>query len=99
MSKSKKKVYAGSRRRLVLASAIFAVLITVLVGSTFSDWATIITNKKAIKSMNSEYEELLEEEASLKSEVTKLQDPEYIARYAREKFYLSKPGEVIILQQ
>lgn len=99
MSKSKKNAFAKSRKRLILASAIFVVLVTVLVGSTFSDWATIMANKKEIKSMNNEYEELLEEEASLKSEVTKLQDPEYIAKYAREKFYLSKPGEMIILQQ
>lgn len=99
MAKSKKKAYASSYKRFILATAVFVILITILVGSTFSDWAHILTNNKDIKSMSIEYEELLEEESSLKSEVTKLQDPEYIARYAREKFYLSKEGEMIILQQ
>lgn len=29
-------------------------------------------------------------------EVSKLQDPDYIARYAREKYMYSKPGEIIL---
>ena len=32
----------------------------------------------------------------LKSEVAKLQDPDYVARYAREKYLYSKSGEIII---
>lgn len=99
MAKSKKKVYASSYKRFILATAVFIILVTILVGSTFSDWAAILTNNKDIISMNAEYEDLLEEESSLKSEVTKLQDPDYIAKYAREKFYLSKEGEKIILKQ
>ena len=38
----------------------------------------------------------LEEEETLKSEIVKLQDDEYIARYAREKYLYSKDGEIII---
>ena len=33
---------------------------------------------------------------SLTSEVTKMNDPEYLARYAKEKFLYSKDDEVII---
>ena len=38
----------------------------------------------------------MDEETALKSEVTKLQNPDYVARYARETFFYSKPNEIII---
>ena len=53
-------------------------------------------NKEETKAYNEKYQELLEEEASLNSEVIKLQDPEYVARYAREKFMYTKDGELIL---
>ena len=36
------------------------------------------------------------EEKKLESEVVKLQDPDYMARYAREKFGYTKDGELIL---
>ena len=65
-------------------------------GSFFSDWSQILENKREVKVLSEEYKELQEAESSLESEVTKLQDPEYIARYAREKFLYSKEGEIIL---
>ena len=41
--------------------------------------------------------ELLEEEAALSSQVIKLQDPEYRARYARENQMYTKDGETILI--
>ena len=41
-------------------------------------------------------QEILEKEDLLKSEINKLQDKEYVARYAREKLLYSKDGEIII---
>jgi cell division protein FtsB len=32
----------------------------------------------------------------LKEEINRLQDPEYMAKYAREKYLYSKNGEIII---
>lgn len=39
---------------------------------------------------------LQEEEKKLEADIQKLQDPTYIARYAREKYLYSKDGELII---
>lgn len=39
---------------------------------------------------------LKEEEKVLKSDIQKLEDPSYVARYAREKYLYSKDGEIII---
>ena len=46
--------------------------------------------------MNKKYNNLLSEEEKLVSEVTKLQDDDYVLRYAKEKFLYSEDGEVII---
>ncbi len=37
-----------------------------------------------------------DEEDKLNSDIKKLKDPEYVARYAREKYMYSKDGELII---
>ena len=39
---------------------------------------------------------LKDEEEVLNSDIKKLEDPEYVARYAREKYLYSKDGELII---
>lgn len=64
--------------------------------SIFRDWLQIMQNKQQIASLTSYYDDLLKEEESLTSEVTKLHDPDYVARYAREKYMYSLPGEFII---
>ena len=71
-------------------------VVSLSVASIFKDWLEIMSNKQQIASLTSYYDELLEEEASLTSEVTKLHDEDYIARYAREKYMYSLPGEFII---
>ena len=75
----------------------FIVLFSiVLIATVYSDIRSITQNVSETKEYNKLYEELLEEEASLNSEVIKLQDPEYVARYAREKFMYTKDGELIL---
>lgn len=96
ISKKHKKKHNKSQKRLILAMSLFILLLSICVGSFFSDWSQILTNKKEAKLLSKEYKNLQEEENSLESEVTKLQDPEYIARYAREKFLYSKEGEIIL---
>lgn len=46
--------------------------------------------------LESDLNELKEEEHELSTDVLKLQDPEYVARYLREKYYYSKDNEYII---
>ena len=51
-------------------------------------------NEKKI--LEAKYESLLKEEDELNNEITKMQDSEYAAKYAREKYGYSKDNEVII---
>ena len=85
-----------AKKRFFVLVFVFLGIIFLFVGSIFQDWMQITSNKHEIASLNSYYSDLLEEAESLTSEVTKLHDTEYIARYAREKYMYSLPGEFII---
>ncbi len=91
MKKTKKE-----KKRLIIISVIIMGLLVSLVSSVAKDWGTILENKKNIQELSSEYDELLSEEGKLKSEVIKLQDDDYVARYAKEKYLYSSDGEIII---
>ncbi len=62
----------------------------------YHDFMQIINNHKETIALTAEYERLLEEEKALTSEVTKMQDPNYLARYAKEKYLYSEDNEIII---
>lgn len=91
-----KKVTKKDRRRITLLIIIFIPLLTIFVSNMFSYWSQIYSNIKEKKELELLYREILEEEETLKSEIVKLQDDEYVARYAREKYLYSKDGEIII---
>lgn len=92
----KKRVTKKDKRRIFLISFMILGCISVLVGTVFKDWIVIFSNQKEVVALNNKFDNLLNEEQSLKSEVKKLQDPEYVARYARETYLYSLPGEIII---
>ena len=92
----KGKVTKKVKRRLFFQVTFLFVLIFALVFSVFSDFTKIVQNKRKISELSANYTSLLEKEESLNSEVNKLQDDDYVARYAREKYMYSLPDEVII---
>lgn len=59
-------------------------------------WPKILANYEEKVRLDNNYQALLKEEKELNTNILKLKDPEYIARYAREKYMYSKDGEVII---
>ncbi len=92
----KRKVSSKAKKRFFVLAILFLGVVSFSVFSLFQDWMAISKNKQEIASLNSYYTFLLEEEESLNSEVTKLHDNDYVARYAREKYMYSLPGEFII---
>ncbi len=67
----------------------FFVMVTGLI-------VNIIKKYEEKKEYSEELTRLREKEEKLQVDVLKLQDPEYIARYLREKFYYTKNGEYVI---
>jgi len=71
-------------------------IITITVFTIGKYWVDIYYKYKEKEQLEEKLTALKEEEEVLKVDVEKLQDPEYIARYAREKYYYSKDGEFIL---
>ncbi len=91
-----KKVTKKDKRRITVLIILFVPLLGLFISNMFSYWSTIYSNMKEKKELEKTYATRLEEEELLKSEINKLQDQEYVARYAREKYLYSKDGEIII---
>lgn len=84
------------RLRLLIYLGLLVSIGAILSLSCFSTWKQIVANRKTKEELKNKYSELLESEESLEGEVVKLQDPEYVAKYAREKYLFTKDGELII---
>ena len=94
----KKRVRNRTKLRLRLLSLTIILLVGVIVTSVYKDLMQVLKNKNEIAVLSNKYNNLLHEEESLQSEITKLQDSNYVARYAREKWLLTLPDEIIIKQ-
>lgn len=92
MAKRKRK----SRRRvfmLGLTSIVIIVAVTFTIGKY---WIEIFDKYREKSVLEKELTTLKEKEEELKVDADKLQNPDYIARYAREKYLYSKAGEFIL---
>lgn len=69
------------------------LLLGVMIGKY---WVDIASKYKENEELKEKLVSLQEKEEKLAVDVVKLQDPEYIARYAREKFFYSKEGEITL---
>ncbi len=94
MANKKAKVV---RRRRILFLGLGSI---VLIGATLfvigSYWYQIYLLHQEQALLEDELLALRDKEEELEVDVAKLEDPEYIARYAREKYLFSKEGEFII---
>ena len=52
--------------------------------------------KKEKEDLQNQLVTLQEEKESLETDILKLEDPDYIAKYVREKYFYSKDGELIL---
>ena len=96
MKKNTKKVSIQSRRRLFFLRplclfGVFFLLITIASNSYRLYQLNIEKEKK-----EQEYIKLQEDSEYLKNEITKLNNPEEIAKFARENYLYSKDGELIV---
>lgn len=92
----KKKVSKGAKKRLLVFGTLsFAVIIYFFI--TLATYTlNIIDLKHEKKQLEDQLLVLKEDEENLNIELKKLQDPDYIARFARENYLYSKNGEYII---
>ena len=89
MAKRTKK----DKRRILLGTLVILIMICYLSFFVYRYWNQILSNNNEKKILEAKYEALLKEEDELNTE---MQDSEYAAKYAREKYGYSKDNEVII---
>ena len=93
---AKTKTKTKSRRRMLflgLTSIIVIVATTFTIGKY---WIEIYDKYQEQKRLKKKFISLKNKEKKLKVDANKFQDPDYIARYAREKYLYSKDGEFIL---
>ena len=84
------------KRRVFLLTLVSFSIIFVMTFSIGKYWVEIFDKYREKKDLDVELTYLREKEEELKVDANKLQNPDYIARYAREKYSYSKDGEYVI---
>lgn len=71
--------------------------ITVVLGYNLISNILMISDMNAKKvELNNQIADLGKEKEILENDILKLEDPDYIAKYVREKYFYSKEGELIL---
>ena len=94
--KKHKRYTAKTTGRIIIIFLFFITVISTLSYTLFNNLYKINDIKRNLDKLEEEKMILLEEEARLEADIKRLSDPEYIARYAREKYFYSKEGEIIL---
>lgn len=91
-----KKISKKSKRRLTILAPLSLFIIAFFIFTTISYSINIISLKNQEQELKEKLLSLELEEEDLNAEIIKLKDPDYIAKYAREKYYYTKDGEYVI---
>ncbi len=93
---TKRKVSKAYKRRIITFGGLSVLIIVYFVINSIQYIINI--NQLGIEKtrLTNELLSLKNKEENLKVEIQKLQDPDYIARYARENYLYSKDGEYVI---
>ena len=97
MKKSKTKVSMKKNVKRLLVFGVFSVFVIGFVFvSVYKIVNQIFEKYKEADELEKRIATLTLEEEELNNEINRLQDKDYLARYAREKYFYSKNGELII---
>ena len=94
MAKKRKK--KRKAKKSLFLTLFLVVIVALMVVSTFSYCKEIYDKYKEKTELEKKLAVLKKKEKELKLDASKLQNPDYVARYAREKYFYSKNGEYII---
>jgi len=92
----KKRVSKQSKRRLMIIAPLFIFIIISCAVTVVSMGYNLYKLHNEEKKLQDNLVDLQKDAESLKTEITKLQDKDYVARYARENYLYTKDGEYVI---
>ena len=93
---AKKKKVKKKATRIATFGILSIILIIIISATLFTVFKDIISKYKEKNELKQELVALQEKKEELEKIIKKLEDPEYLARYAREKYFYSKEGELIL---
>ena len=96
MSKKKKKKTSKSKIRIFVSLIVFCSVTLALGYNCFMNIVKIEGMKQEKIELQEKLISLREEKEVLETDIMKLEDPDYIAKYVREKYFYSKEGELIL---
>lgn len=93
--KRKRNKKSTNRQFVIIAIAIatFVVSLTALIPQA----TNYLESRQRYREIKTSYEQAENQQATLEIQLKKAQDPNYIQQYAREKYFLSHPGEVLLV--
>lgn len=91
-----RRISKSTKRRLRVFGILSLVCILYFIFCLGFELYKVHELKLEEKQLNEEYESLKKEAEELEIEIDELNDPEYLAKYARENYSYSKDGEYII---
>ena len=90
-----KKRKRGLRRRLALYGVCVAIFTVLAVSTLISQNGTLHEKVNQKTKAESQLAKMKSNERSLKAEIVKLNDDEYVAKLVRRDYFLSEKGEII----
>lgn len=96
MGKKKKRKASKSKIRVFISLIVFGFITVALGYNCFNTIVKIQDMKKEKENLEEQLVALEEEQETLETDIMKLEDPDYIAKYVREKYFYSKDGELIL---
>lgn len=96
MAKKRKRKTSKSKIRIFVSLIVFGAVTAALGYNCLTNILKIEEMKNEKKELESKLILLQEEQKILENDILKLEDPDYIAKYVREKYFYSKDGELIL---
>lgn len=93
---TKRRITRASKRRLTIFGTLSIVAVVYFCISLVYSFYSIYQLSKEKENLNNTYAELQQKAEDLKLDINKLNDPKYLADYARENYLYSKDDEYIL---
>ena len=94
--KKRKRKSFKSKVRIFIALLVFGTVTSALGYNCFANIMKIRELKNEKNELKEKLVSLKEEKELLETDILRLEDSEYIAKYVREKYFYSKDGELIL---
>ena len=91
-----RKISTISKRRLLIFGVLSVIAVFYFSITLISYTYNYISLKNEERNLNKQLISLQDQKANLKIEIQKLNDPEYVIRYAKENYLYSEDGEYVL---